>query len=71
VPALDQDGDPGSVRLALERASVERSIAHLRTFPWIRSREAAGAVTLLGAWFDISLGELWALDGPGWIRVAA
>ena len=40
---------------------------NLRTFPWIRSREAAGGLTLSGCWFDIALGELWALghgDGP-------
>ncbi len=61
--------DPAAARLALERASVERSIGNLRTFPWIRSRDETGALALVGAWFDISLGELWAMDDGIWARV--
>jgi carbonic anhydrase len=53
-------------RLALEHRSVERSIANLRTFPWIRSREASGVLGLHGAWFDIALGELHVLAADGW-----
>jgi carbonic anhydrase len=71
LPALDPDGDPLSVRLALERASVARSIAHLGTFPWIRSRAETGALALVGSWFDIPLGELWAMDASGWARIDA
>jgi carbonic anhydrase len=71
VPAVGADGDPAAARLALERASVERSIANLRTFPWIRSREVSGALALVGAWFDISLGELWAHGDAGWSPVGA
>ena len=61
---------PADRRLALEHRSVERSIEHLRTFPWIAGREAAGAVALNGAWFDIALGELHALGPRGWAPVA-
>ena len=61
--------DPVAFRLALERASVERSLANLRTFPWIRAREAAGEIELTGAWFDIALGELWASGDAGWGRI--
>jgi carbonic anhydrase len=56
-------------RLALERRSVERSLANLRTFPWLRAREEARALTLHGVWFDIALGELHALGERGWNRV--
>ena len=46
-------------RLTLvEQASVEHSLANLRTFPWVRVRESKGQLTLNGAWFDISQGEL-------------
>ncbi|HEY2915859.1 MAG TPA: carbonic anhydrase [Candidatus Limnocylindrales bacterium] len=63
---LDGDASPPDRRLALEHASVERSIEHLRTFPWIRSREADGRLALHGAWFDVSLGELHELGPAGW-----
>ncbi len=54
----------------LEYRSVEQSIANLRTFPWIRTREQAGSLSLHGAWFDIALGELHALTPGGWVEVA-
>lgn len=70
---LDQEAAAGvdldERRLALERRSVERSLANLRTFPWVRAREEARALTLHGAWFDIALGELHALGERGWSRV--
>ena len=46
----------------LERLSVRNSIANLRTFPYIREREADGRLQVHGAWFDISTGELWVMD---------
>ncbi|MQT13364.1 carbonic anhydrase [Segnochrobactrum spirostomi] len=57
---------------ALERMSVRQSIANLRTFPWVREREAAGTLVIHGAWFDISTGELFALADDGrFVPVAA
>ncbi len=47
---------------ALERISIRHSIANLRTFPCISVLEGKGRVSLHGAWFDISTGELWVLD---------
>jgi carbonic anhydrase len=47
---------------AVEHASVEHSLANLRTFPWLRMRENKQDITVHGAWFDISLGELHAYD---------
>jgi carbonic anhydrase len=46
----------------LERLSVRNSIKNLRTFPYIRDREADGRLAVHGAWFDISTGELWVMD---------
>lgn len=47
---------------ALERISLRFSLENLRTFPWLSAREQEGKLTLHGAWFDISSGELWVLD---------
>jgi len=46
----------------LERLSVRNSIENLRTFPYIREREADGRLKVHGAWFDISTGELWVMN---------
>jgi carbonic anhydrase len=62
--------DPAARRLALEHRSVERSLEHLRTFPWVRAREDAGELQLHGAWFDIGLGELHELVDGSWRQVA-
>ena len=51
--------------------TVEQSLVNLRTFPWVRAREADGSLALCGTWFDISLGELHALGAHGWERVEA
>lgn len=50
------------LQMAVERASVEHSLANLRTFPWLRTRISKRELSLSGAWFDISLGELHAYD---------
>lgn len=47
---------------ALERISIRFSIANLRSFPCVDILEKKGRLTLHGAWFDISSGELWAMD---------
>lgn len=59
--------DPARWHQALELQSVEQSIANLKTFPWVRSREQGGHLTLHGAWFDIGLGELHGLTPSGWV----
>ncbi len=61
--------DPARMRRELEFRSVEQSVVNLRTFPWIRSREKAGTLSIAGCWFDIALGELWAMTDAGWERV--
>lgn len=47
---------------SLERISIRYSINNLRSFPYVKAREAEGELTLHGAWFDISTGELWAMN---------
>ena len=49
-------------RTALEHASIRRSIANLRTFPFVSAREDRGRLGLHGAWFDVAEGELWTMD---------
>ena len=48
---------------ALERISIRHSIENLRTFPCVHILEGRGKLELHGAWFDISSGELWTMDG--------
>lgn len=43
---------------ALEHISVRYSIDNLRTFPGVSTLEKKGQLTIHGAWFDISGGEL-------------
>jgi carbonic anhydrase len=47
---------------ALERISIRYSLANLRTFPCVSILERKEKLTLHGAWFDISTGELWAMN---------
>jgi len=47
---------------ALERISVRLSLQNLRSFPYVAALEDEGSLSLHGAWFDISSGELWAMD---------
>ncbi|MEO0329030.1 MAG: carbonic anhydrase [Pseudomonadota bacterium] len=47
---------------ALERISVRGSIENLRTFPCVSILEGRKKLSLHGAWFDISSGELWTMD---------
>jgi carbonic anhydrase len=54
--------DETTLCTAVERASVEHSLANLRTFPWLRMRENKGELGMHGAWFDIGLGELHIYD---------
>jgi carbonic anhydrase len=63
---VDPDGDPAATLRALEFRSVERSIANLRSFPWIADREATDGLRLHGAWFDIAEGMLHVLTPAGW-----
>jgi carbonic anhydrase len=50
---------------ALERVSIRNSIANLLTFPFVQHGTEAGELSVHGAWFDISTGELWVMDEKG------
>lgn len=52
----------GERQTSLERISIRYSIANLRTFPCVKILEGKGRLTLSGAWFDISSGELWVMN---------
>jgi carbonic anhydrase len=47
---------------AMERVSIRFGLQNLRTFPCVNILEGKGRLTLHGAWFDISSGELWVMD---------
>lgn len=47
---------------AMEHAAVKVSLANLRTFPYVREKEADGSLRLRGAYFAISDGVLHILD---------
>lgn len=53
---------PSERQTALERISIRYSINNLRTFPCVDILEKKGKLSLHGAWFDISTGELWVMD---------
>jgi len=53
---------PTERQTALERISIRYSINNLRTFPCVDILEKKGRLSLHGAWFDISTGELWVMD---------
>ena len=46
----------------VEKVSIVNSIDNLRTFPWLRSLEHSGQLTIHGWWFDMEHGALWAYD---------
>jgi carbonic anhydrase len=48
--------------LEMEHEGVRLSLRNLRTFPWVREREAAGRLKLHGAYFAIVDGILHILD---------
>ncbi|QPQ55687.1 carbonic anhydrase [Allosphingosinicella flava] len=59
--AAEHGEGPEAIR-ALELETVKVSIANLRTFPFIPEREAAGRLTIHGAYFAIADGMLHVLD---------
>ena len=66
APAAKLAGTPGSdfdiYCEDLGRASIVQGLANLRTYPWVREREAAGELSLHGAQFGIADGSMLVLD---------
>ena len=48
---------------ALERIAIRQSLGNLLSFPFVKERVDENALSLHGAWFDISSGELWTMNG--------
>jgi len=61
VTAEHGDESPAAIR-AMEEEAVRVSLANLRTFPCVRTREEAGRIRLHGARFAIDDGVLHLLD---------
>ena len=63
VAVVEQHGTTGrAAERAMELAGVRTSLANLRTFPCVATKEARGALRLTGAFFAISDGLLHLLD---------
>lgn len=64
------DANPSEVACECELAGIIVSLENLATFPFIKSRVDAGALTLHGWYFDIETGEMSAYD-PATLKFAA
>jgi len=62
VVAAHGDDRGRTAARAMEQAAVKVSLDNLRSFPWLREKEAQGVLTLRGAFFAISDGVLHLLD---------
>ena len=65
-PAADKIGPPAGdfdqYCETLCHASIVQGLESLRSYPWVREREAAGELTLHGAYFGVADGQLTVLD---------
>lgn len=59
--AAEHGTGPDAARL-LEEDGIRQSLANLRTFPFVKEREEAGRLKLVGCHFSISEGCLYLLD---------
>jgi carbonic anhydrase len=57
--------DADDAKREMEHEAVRVSIANLRTFPFVAEREAAGTLSLRGAYFAIADGILHVMDDDG------
>jgi len=62
IVSFAEHGHGHEASVALEYEAVKVSLANLRSFPYIRQREAEGKTTLRGAHFAIADGLLRILD---------
>jgi carbonic anhydrase len=58
----ERHGTGPDAQRMLEEAAIRQSLANLRTFPFIATREKDGVLAVLGCHFSIRDGELWVLD---------
>lgn len=62
VVARFGDDQSRDAERAMEQEGVKVSLANLRTFPCVRTKERAGEIKLIGAFFAIADGQLHLLD---------
>ena len=62
---LHDHGDGAAAARAMELEAVKVSLDNLRTFPFVTEREAAGTLSLHGAYFGIADGLLYVLAKDG------
>ena len=62
VIAAHGDERSDAVERAMEQEAVKVSLANLRTFPCVRSKERKGELKLVGAFFAIADGQLHVMD---------
>ncbi|MCP3733611.1 carbonic anhydrase [Sphingomonas sp. RP10(2022)] len=62
---VEKFGEGADAKRELEHETVRVSLANLRTFPFVAEREAAGTLTLRGAYFAIADGVLHVMDDEG------
>ena len=60
----------GERQAEMERRGIRASVERLRAHAAVREAERAGTLTVLGAWFDIENGDLWAMDADGEFALA-
>jgi carbonic anhydrase len=70
--ALPQGCSDHEKHTIVERASVVQSLRNLDSFPWVARLVQAGELSVIGAWFDIALGELYVYDPASqqWLKPA-
>ena len=59
---VDSDGFTYGDEVAFELAGIRSSLVQLRTFPFVREREASGLLALHGLHFDLESGALLSLE---------
>jgi carbonic anhydrase len=63
APAAETVSSSTFMTATERQTALERiSLANLRTFPCVSILEGKGRLSLHGAWFDISTGELWVMN---------
>lgn len=62
---LAEYGDSPEAVRAMEQETVRVSVRNLRSFPFVTEREAAGKLTIHGAYFAIADGVLHVMDEDG------
>ena len=58
----EKHGTGSDAARMLEEVAIRQSLDNLRSFPFVRTRESAGELAILGCHFSIAEGQLYLLD---------